>query len=141
MIQLNFTLFIQIVNFLVLLLILNAILFKPVMAKMREREARIKNDRERAKESEEKVLDQEKRHQEELSKARQTAGQEKNVLLAEAKKVEADVLEKARSQAAQIVDQMKTSIQAEAAEVRKILKEEMTPLARSISEKILGRSI
>ena len=141
MIQLNFTLFIQIVNFLVLLLILNAILFKPVMAKMREREARIKNDRERAKESEEKVLDQEKRHQEELSKARQTAGQEKNVLLGEAKKVEADVLEKARSQAAQIVDQMKTSIQAEAAEVRKILKEEMTPLARSISEKILGRSI
>ena len=141
MIQLNFTLFIQIVNFLVLLLILNAILFKPVMAKMREREARIKNDRERAKESEDKVIDQEKRHQAELSKARQTASQEKNVLLGEAKKVEADVLEKARSQAAQIVDQMKTSIQAEAAEVRKILKEEMTPLARSISEKILGRSI
>ncbi len=42
MIQVNFTLFIQLINFLVLLFLLNALLYQPVMAKMREREAQIK---------------------------------------------------------------------------------------------------
>ncbi|MEI8182052.1 MAG: F0F1 ATP synthase subunit B [Desulfomonile sp.] len=141
MIQLNFTLFIQIANFVVLLLILNAVLYKPIMAKMRDREAHIKKDRDKAQELEKNVQDQEQRHQEELSKARLAASQEKAVLLADAKKVEADVLEKARSEAARIVDEMKASIHLEATDVRKTLKEEMAPLALSISEKILGRSI
>lgn len=141
MIQLNFTLFIQIINFLVLLLILNAVLYKPIMAKMREREAKIKSDREKALELEDKVLEQERLHQEALAKARNAATEEKNALLAEAKRTEADVLEKARLDAAKIVDDMKSSLQAQASEVRRTLKEEMSPLAKSISEKILGRSI
>lgn len=141
MIQINFTLFIQIANFLILLFILNALLYKPVMAKIREREAKIKADQAKAMEMEQKVLDEESRHQEELAKARQTASQEKNALMAEAKKAESGILEKARLEAAAIVDEMKTSIQGQTAEVRKTLTEEMTPLARSISEKILGRAV
>jgi len=140
-IQLNITLFIQIINFVVLLFLLNALLYKPVMAKIREREAKIRKDQEKAVELEQKVLDQENRHQQELTKARQTAAQEKGDLLAEAKKKEADILEKARAEASLIVDQMKASIQVEAEEVRKTLKAQMTPLAQSITEKVLGRAI
>ena len=57
------------------------------------------------------------------------------------KKKEADILEKARAEASLIVDQMKASIQVEAEEVRKTLKAQMTPLAQSITEKVLGRAI
>ena len=89
MIQLNITLFIQVINFLVLLVLLDILLYKPVMAKIREREAQIRKDQEKATELEQKVLDQENRHQQELAKARQTAAQEKVALLAEAKKKEA----------------------------------------------------
>ena len=141
MINVNLTLFIQIINFLVLLLILNAILFKPVLAKIREREAQIKKDLDSALELEKKVEDQDRQHQEELGKARQIAAQEKNVLVSEAKKVESDLLDQARTKAAAIVDEMRTSIQAEAATVRQTLRDEMTPLAQSISEKILGRAV
>jgi F0F1-type ATP synthase membrane subunit b/b' len=40
-----------------------------------------------------------------------------------------------------IVDDMRSAIKRESEQVRKTLKDEMTPLARSITEKILGRSI
>uniref|UniRef100_A0A7C4EVC4 ATP synthase subunit b n=1 Tax=Desulfomonile tiedjei TaxID=2358 RepID=A0A7C4EVC4_9BACT len=140
-INVNVTLFVQIVNFLVLLIILNAILYKPIKAKIQERESKIKKDLDEALLLEKKVEDQERKHQEELARARQTAAQEKADLMADAKKVEADLLDQARARASAIVDEMRASIQSEASEVRKTLKEDMTPLAKSISEKILGRAV
>jgi F-type H+-transporting ATPase subunit b len=140
-INVNATLLIQVINFVVLMLILNAILYKPIMAKMREREARIKGDLDGAKNLEQKVLDQEALHQEELTKARQTASGEKADLMAEAKKQEAGILDKARGEASVIVEEMKATIQKEAEGARATLKEEMTPLAQSVAEKILGRSL
>ncbi|MCX5872854.1 MAG: hypothetical protein NTY51_06415 [Deltaproteobacteria bacterium] len=141
MINVNFTLFIQLINFLILLLLLNALLYKPVLGKIREREAQVKADRDEASLLETEVLEQEKKHQEALIEARQVAGKEKAELLAAAKKTEADILEKARIEAARIVDEMRLSIQAESEKVRTALKGEMAPLAQSISEKIIGRAI
>jgi F-type H+-transporting ATPase subunit b len=123
------------------LFILNAILYKPILAKMRERDAQIRKDREKALELEENVQLQENQHQEALAKARRTAAEEKAALIAEAKKKESAVLEKARAEASRIVDDMKAAIQAEASEVRKTLRAQMTPLAESITEKILGRAV
>jgi F-type H+-transporting ATPase subunit b len=140
-ININVTLFIQIINFLVLLFILNAILYKPILAKMREREAKLKQDREKAMALEQKVLDQENLHQEELAKARQVSAQDKFAMIAEAKQQESDFLTKARDEAARIVEGMKAEIEAESKQVRERLRDEMKPLARSIAEKILGRAI
>jgi F-type H+-transporting ATPase subunit b len=123
------------------MLLLNALLYKPVVAKIRERETRIRNDRDKAADLDRQVQEQEKRHQEELALARQRGALEKNTLTAEAKKKEADILEKARLEAARIVEDMKASIRVEAEQVRKALAAEMTPLAQSISEKILGRPV
>ncbi len=141
MIQINVTLIIQIINFLVLMLILNALLYKPIAAKIRERETRIRKDRERAAELRQEVQEQEKRHQEELALARQQGASEKSALTAEAKKKEADILDKARLEASRIVEDMKASIRVEAEQVRKGLDTEMASLAQSISEKILGRPV
>ena len=141
MINVNFTLFIQLINFLILLLLLNALLYKPVLAKIREREAKIKADRDKASQLDAEVLEQEKKHQEALIDARQVAGREKAELLTVAKKSEAEILEKARIEAVRIMDEMKLSIQAESEKARTALKGEMTPLAKSISEKILGRAV
>jgi F-type H+-transporting ATPase subunit b len=140
-INVNFTLFIQLINFLILLLLLNALLYKPILAKIRERESKIKADRDKAGQLENEVLEQEKKHQEALVEARQVAAREKAELLAAAKKSEADILDKARVNAAAIVDEMKASIQAESEKARNALKGEMALLAKSISEKILGRAI
>jgi F-type H+-transporting ATPase subunit b len=140
-IQINITLIIQIINFLVFMLLLNALLYKPVVAKIRERETRIRKDREKAAELDQQVQEQEKRHQEELAVARQQGALEKNALTAEAKKKEAAILDKARLEAARIVEDMKASIRVEAEQVRKALDTEMAPLAQSIFEKILGRPV
>ncbi len=123
------------------MLILNALLYKPIAAKIRERETRIRKDRERAAELRQEVQEQEKRHQEELALARQQGASEKSALTAEAKKKEADILDKARLEASRIVEDMKASIRVEAEQVRKGLDTEMASLAQSISEKIRGRPV
>jgi F-type H+-transporting ATPase subunit b len=123
------------------MLVLNALLYKPVVAKIRERETRIRKDREKAAELDQQVQEQERRHQEELAVARQQGALEKNALTAEAKKKEAAILDKARLEAARIVEDMKASIRVEAEQVRKALDAEMAPLAQSIFEKILGRPV
>lgn len=141
MISINITLFIQLINFLILLFVLNEILFKPIMAKIREREALIEGDRTKATELSEQVERKESEHQAELARARQTAASEKSDLIAQAKRREAEILDKARNEASKIVEDMKAAIQTESEQVRSTLKAEMTPLAQSISEKILGRSV
>ncbi len=141
MIQLNFTLFIQLANFLILLVILNAILYKPILAKIREREALIKGNRDKAGGLEQQVSDQQKRHQEELAKARQIAADTKKALMVDAKKLEVDRLSAARAESTKIVEDMKADIRDQAEVARKTLKTEMAPLAQSITEKLLGRSI
>jgi F-type H+-transporting ATPase subunit b len=140
-INLNFTLLIQLVNFLILLLLLNALLYKPIMAKIREREAAIKKDREKALELETEVANQEGKHRDALIQARKSAADEKASLLAASKVKESEILEKARLEAARIVEEMRKSIQAESDQARKKLKEDMTPLAQSVTEKILGRAV
>ncbi len=141
MINLNFTLLIQLVNFLILLLLLNALLYKPIMAKIREREAAIKKDREKALELETEVANQEGKHRDALIQARKSAADEKASLLAASKVKESEILEKARLEAARIVEEMRKSIQAESDQARKKLKEDMTPLAQSVTEKILERAV
>lgn len=141
MINLNFTLLIQLVNFLILLLLLNALLYKPIMAKIREREAAIKKDREKALELENEVANQEGKHRDALVDARKAAAEEKASLLAASKVKESEILERARLEAARIVEEMRKSIQAESEEARKKLQEDMTPLAQSVTEKLLGRAV
>ena len=65
------------------------------------------------------MQEQEKRHQQELATAGRQGALEKNALTAEAKKKEADILDKARVEAARIVEDMKASIRVEAEQVRK----------------------
>ncbi len=141
MINVNVSLFVQLVNFLLLLFILNSILYKPILNSIRQRQGQIQGDRSKAKELEKQIEAEENRHQEELAKARQAAGQEKVGLLAEAKKTEGDILDEARTEAARMVEGMRTSIAGEAEQVRKTLKDQMTPLAQSLAGKLLGRSV
>jgi F-type H+-transporting ATPase subunit b len=140
-INVNVTLLIQVINFIVLLLILNAILYKPILGKLREREGQIASDREKADALDKEVVSQEARHQTELAEARKKAAAQKNELVAEAKAKEAEILADARKEAAGIVEDMKNMISKEAEEARSKLREQMTPLAQSVAEKILGRSV
>ncbi len=139
--SLNITVLIQLINFLALLFILNEILFKPILAKLREREAVIRADQEQALALEREVLEQENQHQMELTKARQTAAQDKNDLLLQAKSNEAQILDRARAEAAKIVDDMKRGIEGEANQAKEALQAQMSPLAHSIAQKLLGRPV
>ena len=141
MININVSLFVQLVNFVLLLIILHFILYKPILDRIRQRQAALAADRQKAQDLEDKVVQEDKRHQDEMANARQIAAQDKAGLVAEAKQKESEILGNARTEANRIVEDMRSTIQSEAEQVRKTLRDQMTPLAQSIAEKILGRAV
>ena len=141
MININVSLFVQLVNFVLLLIILHFILYKPILDRIRQRQAALDADRQKAQDLEDKVVQEDKRHQDEMANARQIAAQDKAGLVAEAKQKESEILGNARTEANRIVEDMRSTIQSEAEQVRKTLRDQMTPLAQSIAEKILGRAV
>jgi F-type H+-transporting ATPase subunit b len=140
-INLDISFLFQLVNFLLLLLVLNIFLFKPIRKVLTDRNAEINGAREKSaavdKEVEEKLALYEARMRE--IKARAT--DERSVLKKEAQAEEATILDKARKEATDTVSAIKNKVAKEAADARQLLREQAVSLSSEICEKVLGRSL
>lgn len=141
MINLDISFLFQLVNFLLLLLVLNIFLFKPIRKVLTDRNAEINGAKEQSaavdKEVEEKLALYEARMRE--IKARAT--DERSVLKKEAQAEEATILDKARKEATDTVSAIKNKVAKEAADARQLLREQAVSLSSEICEKVLGRSL
>ncbi|OEU69049.1 MAG: hypothetical protein BA864_07040 [Desulfuromonadales bacterium C00003093] len=141
MISLDWTLGLQFVNFLILLIILNKLLYRPLMKVVSERREAIGGSHERARslnaDIEEKML----RYQQQLNDAKVTANDERSKLKKTAVEVEAGVLAEAQNKANVRLQAIKEQVAGEAAEASKTLKSEAEALAGQIATKILGREL
>lgn len=141
MIDFNTSFFLQVLNFLILILILHFILFKPVLTNMGKRDGMIKSIRE----------DTEK-----LSKEVNTLVDAYNSSIANAKKGSADIINRAKGEASAeqdivisnakekfkiMVDEAKVQIQAETEKVSSKLEKEVRLASRLLARRILGREI
>lgn len=140
MINLDMSFLFQLVNFLLLMLVLNLFLFKPIRKVLTDRKAEISGAKEKSatvdKEVQEKLALYEARMRE--IKARVT--DERSVLKKEAQTEEAAILDKARKEAADALSAIKNKVAKEAADARQLLKEQALSLSSEICEKVLGRS-
>jgi F-type H+-transporting ATPase subunit b len=140
-IDLNLAFVIQVVNFGILVLVLNIFLFKPIRKVLADRRQVIDGAREKAAavdlEVQEKMALYEVRLRE--AKADATARKAENLKLAQAE--ETSVLEKARAEATKSLGTIRDRVSKEAADARVLLKQQAELLSGDISEKILGRSL
>jgi F-type H+-transporting ATPase subunit b len=131
----------QLVNFLVLVLLLNVFLFKPIRKQLADRSALISGAKLKSaavdKEVQEKLASYEAR----MREIRAGAADERGVLKKEAQLQEAAVLEKARAEAAETLASIKAKVALEAQDARRLLKESAESLSADICEKVLGRSL
>ncbi|MEW6429062.1 MAG: ATP synthase F0 subunit B [Thermodesulfobacteriota bacterium] len=141
MITIDLTMPIQIINILILIVILNAVLYRPVRSilelrarKLAELESGIetfkRNADLRAKEFDAKVTDARRKAQAELEGVRQTAQKAMNDKVAEIRR-ESDT-----AKAEQL-----TTIRSEMAAARKELQAQVDGFAAAMAEKILGRAL
>jgi F-type H+-transporting ATPase subunit b len=140
MIDLDYTFFVQLVNFLVILTVLNLILFRPIRGIIKKR-AEVMNEKLASIESftadaEAKLED----YKTSLSGARVEAQQIRMDLKAEGAETEAEVLSQAGTEAAEKVAAARKEIESQKQAALKALRGEVAGYAKSVAGKVLSKA-
>lgn len=141
MIDIDWTLYAQIINFLLLVFLLNVVLFRPIRKALRDRQAKLL-----AQETEINVLTDKGRSledeiKEELAAARRAGAGARETLKQEGAQAEATLLEEVKSQAELEWATVEKKIKADMAKARKSLQTQVQSFAQLLATKILGREL
>ncbi len=141
MIDINVTLLIQLVNFIVLLILLNFILYKPVRQIMQEREQGIGSafgDAKAAQDRTQSLLDQ---YNASLADAKQKATTTYNAIYQQGLDAQRDMISAERTKAGEMLDKARAEVAEAATAARADLKNEAQRLSQEITTKLLGRAV
>ena len=141
MINLDIAFVFQLVNFLVLMLVLNFLLYKPIRKVLADRDVEVSGAKARAAEVDREVQEKMALYEARLREVKVQAGEERGLLKKEAMAEEAVVLEKARTEAAEQLAAIKNRVTKEAADARELLRNQAQALSLEICEKVLGRGL
>ncbi|OQX27725.1 MAG: ATPase [Desulfobacteraceae bacterium IS3] len=141
MVNVDGSLFIQIINFLFLIWILNAVMYRPVRNVLRRRKEKIggieKEIETFAKDAKQKKV----AFSDGIKAARVKGIKEKDILAQAAADEEKAIIGKISEKAQADLAKSREKIAQEAEEVRKTLMKDMDGFANEISRKILGRAV
>ena len=125
------------INFLVLLFILNAILFKPLLKIFKEREDTVKGALDTAKEMQQKREDGIARLNRELAESRSKAKEVFDSLRSEGIDKQKEILSAAEAEALSILNKAKEEIRTEAEKSRTALKADVDKFSDEIVRKLV----
>lgn len=141
MINLDVTFIFQIVNFLVLMLVLNQFLYKPIRKVLADRQTEIGGAKKRAADVDADVQEKVALYEARLREVKQRAHDDRSSMIKEAQAEETATLEKARKEASDTLGAIKSKVAQEAADAKNLLREQARSLSMEICEKVLGRSL
>ena len=141
MISVDYSLFIQIANFLVLLFLLNIILYRPIRKILGKRSDEMSSFQSMINEFLNKSTKCEKDLEINKMAARKEGFEEKDNFKKEGLEEEKGMLQEAITKAEEEVKQAKEEIDNKVADVRQSLEDEVAIFSKDLAEKILGRSI
>ncbi|MBX3224114.1 MAG: H(+)-transporting ATPase [Labilithrix sp.] len=140
-VDLDASLLVQIVLFVVLLVFLKPLLFEPMLKLFEEREKRIEGTRREASKEDERSAKALAKYEAVLAKAREAGAAERDALRAEGAKTEAEIMARVRSLAATTIEQGRAALASEAKRTRAELTSEASVLGRAIASQVLGREV
>ena len=141
MIELNYAFFVQLINFGILVLLLNIFLYKPIRKVLADRRTVVDGAREKAAAVDLEVQEKMAQYEARLRDAKAEASLRRAESLKQAQVEETTVLEKARAEATASLGSIRDRVAKEAADARVLLKQQAELLSGDICEKILGRSL
>jgi F-type H+-transporting ATPase subunit b len=140
-ISLDSTILIQMVNFLLLIAILNVLLYKPILSIIEKRKKRLEESDDEIKGLNVTVEQKASEYEEKLHLAKQDALEEKNILLKEAADQAKEIIEARRSKIPAMMADFQERVFREVEGARQILKRQSQKISTEIAEKVLGRSL
>ena len=141
LINVDKSLIVQIVNFLILLFILQRLLYKPFLAKMAERTSAIKTALEQAQAARAEAARGLEENEARLRAAYAEAAAIREQALREAAEESRKHVEAAQAQARKLVDDTKAQLDAEIRRARDELRREVSDLAIMAAEKLVRRTL
>ncbi len=130
----------QMINFLVLLFVLNLVLYKPIRNVLLERKAKIQGMQNGAEKAQSDLVAGEDAYNNGLKQARSKGLKSKEAFVEEASKEEKEIIDRINKKAQANLAEIKKQVAQETEQARKALEEEVDVYARAIGEKILGRA-
>ena len=141
MLKIDYSVFIQIANFLILLLLLNIILYRPIRRILKQRKDAMEGLEVRASDLQGRAAKDSKALEENISGARREGYKERESLKAEALETEKKMYQEATAKAGDKLDRARKEAEQKLAEIRQGLVQEVGLFSRELAEKILGRSL
>jgi F-type H+-transporting ATPase subunit b len=140
MIELNITLFIQLVNFLILLALLNFLIYKPIRGIVKQRQEKMSSDLSGIEEFNAQARSKLDEYQAALDRARREAGEIRESTKKEAVAEEKDILAAAGEEGNKILTAARDDIQTQSQEARKALDQKVKKYAKQVTDKVLVKA-
>jgi F-type H+-transporting ATPase subunit b len=141
LISVDWSLAVQMVNFLFLLAILYRLLYKPLLAKMEERTVAIKASLEAAEAARADAARQQEENAGRLRAAYAEAQAIRAAALKEAAEEQRKLVESARREAQQLVESAKAQMDSDVRRAREELRREVSEIAITVAEKLIRKSL
>jgi F-type H+-transporting ATPase subunit b len=140
-VDLDGSLFVQLVLFVLLLIVLKPLLFDPMMKLFEEREKRIEGTRRKASKEDKKSAEALAQYEKTLADARAAGAAERDRLRADGAKKESELLAQVRAATAATLEEGRGALAKEASQARAALRSEAPILGRELAGRVLGREV
>ncbi len=130
----------QMINFLVLLFVLNMVLYKPIRNVLLERKAKVDGLENGVEKASADLEAQKDSYKNGLKQARNEGLKKKEVFIEEASQEEKEIIDQINKTAQANFAEIKQQVAVETEQARKALEAEVEVYAKAIGEKILGRA-
>lgn len=141
MVNLDYTLFIQIANFLILIVLLNLLLYKPILGVIDKRKRQLSFSDEEIRRLKAAMEEKMASYEQKLQAAKQEALRQKNDLVREANDQAKGIVDAVRGEIPQLLETFHAQVQQEVSQAKEVLESQGQRIAREIAEKVLGRGL
>lgn len=137
----DITILYQFANFIIILILLNFFLFKPVIGALKKREGTIQSLAERIEKAKQDTKDFERQYNEVTQEKKRPIMESKDAALSEANTGATKIIEKARQELTEQLSKIKDEIEREGKKVYDTLRSDVDKLSGDVAAKILRRSL
>ena len=140
-INLNMTLLVQVVNFLILIVLLHRFLYKPLTQFLATRADGIRRSLDEAKAAREAAAKAQKEYEGQIAATRREAAALRETALKEVEEERQRLLKASRDEANRLVTEARTQIEQEVKRAKAELRAEVVGLSLQVSERLISRSL
>lgn len=141
MIDFNYTFFYQIANFILLIIILNFILYKPLLKILDARNEKLAASDQEVKDLNAAIEKKVAEYEEKIRQAKMEAMNQRNEIQKNGSDQAKQIIDATRAELAKIIEEFQGKLDQEISQAKLVLKNQSAGISSEIAEKVLGRSL